>query len=92
MGKKTLKNLLVYQKAELISDLAWEIVKILPHRENHPTGNQFIRCIDSISANISEGYGRFTYKDKTHYFIMARGSLNEAENWRKKLEKRYHLP
>jgi len=92
MRKHTLDGLRVYQKAQEISDLVWEIVKLLPGKENHPTGNQILRCSDSISANIAEGYGRYTFKDRAHYFIVARGSLNETENWRRLLKKRYSVP
>ena len=34
----------------------------------------------SISANIAEGHGRFTYKDQIHFCIQARGSLSETLN------------
>ena len=92
MGQNTLENLRIFKNAEIISDLAWEIVKTLPRQEFHPTGNQFIRSADSVSANIAEGHGRHTFKDKTHYFIIARASLSEAKNWLRIIASRYSVP
>ena len=37
------------------------------------------RCAVSIPANIVEGYGRRTVKDKLQFYYIARGSLNELE-------------
>ncbi len=42
--------------------------------------SQIIRSSRGINATISEGHGRFTYKDQIHFCIMARGSLSETYN------------
>lgn len=44
-------------------------------------GDQFIRAIDSIGANIAEGFGRFHYLDKNKFNYNARGSLFESIHW-----------
>ncbi len=36
---------------------------------------------DSISANLSEAYGRFSYADRKRFAYYARGSLCETINW-----------
>jgi len=41
-------------------------------------GDQFIRSIDSITANIAEGFGRFHFLDRRKFYYNARGSLLEA--------------
>ena len=92
MGQNNLDNLVIFQKAKLISDLAWEIVELLPGKEKHPAGNQFIRSADSVAANIAEGYGRHSWKDKAYYIVVARASLNEANNWRRTIARRYPIP
>ena len=40
-----------------------------------------MRSIDSISANISEGFGRFHYRDQRRFCHIARGSLYESKTW-----------
>jgi four helix bundle protein len=39
------------------------------------------RGIASISANISEGFGRKTRADYEHFWVIARGSTTETQNW-----------
>ena len=90
--EKTLENLKAYQKALVVSELAWKILELIPGKIDNPTGNQFIRSADSISANIAEGYGRKTPKDRANFFVIARGSLSETQNWRKILFSRYPIP
>ena len=51
-------------------------------------GKQFIRAIDSISANIAEGFGRYSKKDKIHFYRFAQGSLKECLDWNQKAKVR----
>ena len=44
-------------------------------------GNQLIRAADSIAANLSEGYGRFYYKENKQFCYYSRGSLCELKTW-----------
>jgi len=43
-------------------------------------GDQFLRSVDSIGANIAEGYGRYYYLDKVRFFYNSRASHYEAFN------------
>lgn len=47
-------------------------------------GKQFTRAIDSISANLAEGFGRYSKKDKIHFYRIASGSRYEAIDWNEK--------
>lgn len=40
--------------------------------------NQLLRASLSIIANVAEGSGRSTNKDKCHFYIMAKGSTYET--------------
>ncbi len=51
-------------------------------------GYQHIRSSDSIADNISEGYGRFSYKENKQFCYYARGSLFETKTWLLKALKR----
>ncbi len=79
--KKGLGSLEVYQIAVVLSDEGWNVYSNLPQSLKFSVGNQFIRAIDSIGANIAEGYGRFHFKDKINFFYHARGSLWECKHW-----------
>lgn len=43
--------------------------------------DQIRRCGGSISANIAEGYGRGTSKDRCRFYEYALGSAREARDW-----------
>ena len=74
----TLDNLQVYQLSRQLSKQAWLIYQILNWEMRKIVGVQFIRVIDSIGANIAEGYGRYHYLDKIKFYYNARASHYEA--------------
>lgn len=54
------------------------LVKTFPPNEKFLLTSQIVRASRSVTANIAEGYGRYTYTDTRHYFVQARGSITEA--------------
>lgn len=45
---------------------------------------QFVRAVDSISANIAEGFERYYKKDKINFYRYAYGSVKECLDWNEK--------
>jgi four helix bundle protein len=81
MEKKTyipLKELKVYQLARQLSTKAWLIYSKMSFEDKKHIGDQFIRLVDSVGANIAEGYYRFYYLDKCRFYYNSRASLAEA--------------
>jgi len=64
-----------------LSASVWSIYSQLPKPLQFSIGDQVLRSIDSIGANIAEGYGRYHYKDSTKFYYNARGSLWESKHW-----------
>jgi len=62
----------------------WDIVLKWDHFYKETVGKQFARCVDSISANIAEGFGRYTKKDKIGFYRYSYGSIKEALDWNEK--------
>jgi len=83
-----LDELGIYKEALEISSLAWEIYIKLSWQVRKIVGDQFIRAIDSVGANIAEGYGRFHYLDRIKFYYNSRGSLLESSHWVNLLLKR----
>ncbi len=51
-------------------------------------GKQLIRSVDSIAANLSEGMGRFYFKERKNFTYYSRGSLFETKTWLTKASNR----
>ncbi|MDX2002088.1 MAG: four helix bundle protein [Chitinophagales bacterium] len=47
-------------------------------------GKQLARAVDSISANIAEGFGRYHKKDKVKFYRYSIGSVMEVLDWNEK--------
>lgn len=86
-----LKDLEIYKLAREISNEVWEIYEKMDWQTKKITGDQFISAIDSIGANIAEGFGRYHFLDKNKFNFNARGSLFESLYWLEILEKRKKL-
>jgi four helix bundle protein len=71
----------VYQAAEQLADLVWDIVLRWGAFARDTVGKQLVRAADSVGANIAEGCGRQSFRDNQRFVKIARGSLNETKHW-----------
>jgi len=67
--------------SDRLSDDIWDEVRQWSRFNQDTIGKQFTRAADSISANLSEAYGRYTFPDRKRFSYIARGSLCETLNW-----------
>ena len=87
-----LKDLKIYELSREISRDAWIIHSGLSWQNKKLIDDQFIRAIDSIGANIAEGWGRFHFLDRNRFNYNARGSLTESRHWIELMIERNILP
>ena len=79
--QQKLNDLEVYKEAIRLSKNIWGVYIRLSNDLKFSIGKQVLQAVDSIGANIAEGYGRYHYKDKIRFFYNARGSLWESKHW-----------
>ncbi|MDD5731425.1 MAG: four helix bundle protein [Patescibacteria group bacterium] len=79
-----LNDINTYKIALPLSNYVWNIVIKWDYLAKDTVGKQFIRAIDSISANIAEGFGRKTKKDKIKFYNYSYGSIYESLDWNEK--------
>jgi len=83
-----LRDLTAYKLADELSDIIWEIVGSWDYFAKKTIGDQWVRAIDSIGANIAESYGRYFYQDSIVFLYYSRGSCFESMFWAEKALKR----
>jgi len=74
-------DLRVYQMAMQLAEKVWEVVLKWDSFAKYSIGKQYTEAADSIGANISEGFGRFHFKDSKNFLYYSRGSLFETRTW-----------
>jgi len=80
----TIEKLSSYQLAFTFSNEVWKKVVMWDYFSKDTVGKQFVKAADSISANIAEGFGRYSKKDKVRFYRISMGSLEETEDWIRK--------
>jgi four helix bundle protein len=70
--------------ADQVGDLIWNEVNDWDSFNKETIERQLVRAVDSISANLSEAYGRFSFPERKRFSFYARGSLCETINWTNK--------
>ncbi|MDP3900038.1 MAG: four helix bundle protein [bacterium] len=56
------------------------ITKSFPKEELFGLTSQTRRCAVSITSNIAEGFSRYSYKEKLHFYFISLGSVTELQN------------
>ncbi len=83
-----LNDITCYKKALHLSNYVWDIVIHWEWFAKQSVGVQFVTAVDSISANIAEGFGRYGKKDKIKFYYYSFGSVKESYDWNEKSIKR----
>ena len=78
----------VYQMAMETGEEIWKIVIKWDYFAKDTIGKQFVRAMDSVAANLSEGLGRYHYKEAKNFSYYSRGSLFESKTWLTKAHNR----
>jgi len=84
----TLEDLQVYRISMDLADEVHDLVIQWDSFYKYSTAQQLLDAADSVSANISEGFGRFHFKDHKNFLYFSRGSLFETKTWLTKAYRR----
>ncbi len=75
------EDLTVWQESQAFAVRVYTVTRSFPKEELFGITSQVRRAVSSISANIAEGFGRTSPKDKLHFYTIAYGSLLETKNF-----------
>ena len=88
MKFRQLNDVSAYVIAFHLSNYISDIVQQWDYFAQRTVGTQFVEAIDSVSANIAEGFGRWTKKDRIKFYRYSFGSLYESLDWTEKSKRR----
>ncbi len=77
MGK-SFKDLVLWRKAHNLVLEVYKLTSKLPDSERFGLINQIQRSSVSVPANIVEGFGRISLKERLRFMYIANGSLEET--------------
>jgi four helix bundle protein len=78
---KEFTNLNVWKESHKLVLMIYKITGEFPKSETYSLIDQMRRAVASITANIAEGFGRHSYKEKVQFYYLAQGSLTELKNF-----------
>ena len=73
------EELIAWQEARKLVNLVYGLTDQNSFK-NFGLANQIQRAAVSCMANISEGFGRYSFKDSKQFFTIARGSVAEVQS------------
>lgn len=76
---KSFKDVVVWQKSYSLALLVYELTAKFPRSEEFGLKSQLRRAAVSVISNFAEGFKRFSFKERIHYYKIAEGSLEEVK-------------
>jgi four helix bundle protein len=73
-----LDDIIAYRTAKTLRKEVFLLAKKFPPDERFDLRSQILRSSRSVTANIAEGFGRFSKKDSIRFLHIARGSAFET--------------
>jgi four helix bundle protein len=78
-GKKSYRDLKVWQRSIELSVSIYRLTSGFPREEVYGLTSQLRRCSVSVASNLAEGYGRASKGEYRQFVGMARGSVLELQ-------------
>jgi len=79
MQYKSFTEMDIWQRAHKLAVEIFKMTAELPRSENYGLTSQIRRASNGIAACIAEGFGKSTNRDKSNFYIIARGSSYETQ-------------
>ena len=74
-------DLHVWQEGHRLVIMVYKTTETFPKKETFSLTDQMRRAVASVTANVAEGFGRHSYKEKLQFYYLSQGSLTELKNF-----------
>ena len=81
MASKRFTDLRVWKAAHRVSLDIYRITATFPREERYGLASQMRRASVSVAANIAEGFGRWTPKDRARIYEISKTSAEELRHY-----------
>jgi four helix bundle protein len=69
-----------WKHARVLRNELYRAVQMFPSEERFGLASQIRRAASSVTANLAEGYGRYSYQENVQFCRVSRGSLYELRD------------
>jgi four helix bundle protein len=73
-------DLLTWKAARILRTSVYRMCARFPKQETFALSSQMRRAAVSVTANLAEGYGRFSYQENIQFCRQSRGSVYELRD------------
>jgi four helix bundle protein len=73
------EDLVAWQEARKLVNLVYDLTKNVRSKD-FGLADQIQKSAVSVMANISEGFGRYSFKDSKQFYTMSRASIAETQS------------
>ncbi len=74
-------DLKVWKEGHKLVVMVYKATGSFPASERYSLVDQMRRAAASVTANVAEGFGRQTYKEKLQFYYQSQGSLTELKDF-----------
>jgi len=82
----------LFKQFVAVADELWWLCRNWDSFAQRTIGEQLVKSVDSIGANMAEGDGRFSDVETVRFFVIARGSSRETRYWLDRARARELIP
>src|SRR5208282_1610907 len=79
-GVRDFTDLVTWKSARILRTSIYRMCRRFPKEETFGLSSQMRRAAVSVTANLAEGYGRFSYQENMQFCRQSRGSVYELRD------------
>lgn len=80
MAIEKLEDFRLWKESMKLRRMVYKMVKSFPKEEKFISVHHLKECARNVPGNVAEAFGRYHYLESIHFYLVARGSVNEIKS------------